>query len=266
MAFLSGEGLAASLDHLLEELRRGRFAQRPRVVVTCDDASADFLEFAYPVLAQRGVPATVFVPTGMMGGPRGYWWNRLYQLGVAAAERGVNLGGCFRLVGIHSAPGATADSLWRDLRFLEETDRDKALVRCAEQLGVGGDSSPRPMTWEQIAVLDRSGLVTLGAHTVSHPPLGAVPEDRVRFELNESRDDLASYPSFRNVFAYPYGDRDAVTPGVRRAIGKAGYEAAFTTVPKTVRAGNDLTALGRVCVDDMDLGAFRWMIDRYLCR
>ena len=38
-----------------------------RVIVTFDDAFADFRENAYPVLAEFGIPSTMFVPTGYVG-------------------------------------------------------------------------------------------------------------------------------------------------------------------------------------------------------
>ena len=38
-----------------------------RVVVTFDDAFSDFVEHAYPVLAELGIRATLFIPTGFVG-------------------------------------------------------------------------------------------------------------------------------------------------------------------------------------------------------
>jgi peptidoglycan/xylan/chitin deacetylase (PgdA/CDA1 family) len=37
------------------------------VIVTFDDAFTDFRDHAYPILAELGVPATLFVPTGYIG-------------------------------------------------------------------------------------------------------------------------------------------------------------------------------------------------------
>ena len=42
-----------------------------------------------------------------------------------------------------------------------------------------GRAGPPPMDWEQVAGLDESGLVTLGAHTVSHPMLSGLAPDQV---------------------------------------------------------------------------------------
>lgn len=43
-------------------------AQRPLAVLTFDDAYANFLDCAWPVLAELGLPATLFVPVGFLDG------------------------------------------------------------------------------------------------------------------------------------------------------------------------------------------------------
>ncbi|MGQ0715407.1 MAG: polysaccharide deacetylase family protein [Gemmatimonadaceae bacterium] len=42
--------------------------RRHRIVITFDDAYLDFADYAFPILTRRGLPATVFVPTGYIGG------------------------------------------------------------------------------------------------------------------------------------------------------------------------------------------------------
>lgn len=41
-----------------------------KVIVTFDDGFADFVAFAHPILVRLGIPVTLFVPTGYLGG-----WN-----------------------------------------------------------------------------------------------------------------------------------------------------------------------------------------------
>ncbi len=57
----------------------GVAAGRPRAVLTFDDAYRGAVELALPELARRGLPATVFVATGLLGcGPP--WWDRFAPL------------------------------------------------------------------------------------------------------------------------------------------------------------------------------------------
>jgi peptidoglycan/xylan/chitin deacetylase (PgdA/CDA1 family) len=265
MAFLSGQRLVVPLDVLMSDLRRGRCTGGGRVVVTIDDASADVYGVIYPILRRYGVPATVFVPTGLVGTARPFWWNRLYALGRAAEFRGVN----FRPVLGRACPGLADDMpldvLWRPLRVLPSSRREELLDACVEALGFSpAIDSPGPMNWEQIDHLDRSGLITLGAHTVTHPMLGVLSPDEAASEIVGSRDALAKYTSFRNVFAYPYGDPPVVTDQVKKIVREAGFEAAFTTEPRSLRGSEDRMALGRVCIDGLRLAEFQYVIDHYL--
>ena len=57
-----------SLGELLGWMRDGRELPDHAVALTFDDGFADFATVAFPELQGRGWPATVFVPTGCVGG------------------------------------------------------------------------------------------------------------------------------------------------------------------------------------------------------
>jgi peptidoglycan/xylan/chitin deacetylase (PgdA/CDA1 family) len=69
---------ARQMDILLRVARLWRLdtcppqGQRPLVAVTFDDGYVSVIENALPELRQRGIPATVFVPTGYWGGRPGW--------------------------------------------------------------------------------------------------------------------------------------------------------------------------------------------------
>jgi peptidoglycan/xylan/chitin deacetylase (PgdA/CDA1 family) len=70
-----------------------------------------------------------------------------------------------------------------------------------------------------------SGLVTLGAHSVSHPRLTELDDAQLAVEVAGSKaqlEELSGAPV--ELFAYPFGDADA---RVARAVAAAGFRAAF---------------------------------------
>ncbi|HKX76656.1 MAG TPA: polysaccharide deacetylase family protein [Acidimicrobiia bacterium] len=68
------------------------------------------------------------------------------------------------------------------------------------------DAGDRPLTWDQIATMMETGLVTVGAHTHTHPDLRNSSDDRTIEELSLS-DDLIEQRLGRlpQHFAYPWG-------------------------------------------------------------
>ena len=67
--WLAMEGFTSiGLDEWLTVHRRDPAALARRVVLTFDDAYADFVTTAWPVLQRHGFGATMFVPTQFMGG------------------------------------------------------------------------------------------------------------------------------------------------------------------------------------------------------
>lgn len=56
-----------SVDELYEYLESGSLPCRPCTVITFDDALENVYTTAYPLLKKNGIPATIFVPTGLIG-------------------------------------------------------------------------------------------------------------------------------------------------------------------------------------------------------
>jgi peptidoglycan/xylan/chitin deacetylase (PgdA/CDA1 family) len=267
MAYLADKNLVVPLDDLLRDLRQQRVRRGGHVVITFDDAALDTYTAAFPILRRLGLPATLFVPTGLVGRQGEFWWDRLARLHRAAGAQGRDLGTFLVRAGFfQEAPREGEDALWRQLRLLDHDRCTEALDQAAQWLALGTAGPQGPMHWEQLADLDASGLFTFGAHTVSHPALLLLEDDRLTAELTGCRDALAGFRCFRNVFAYPYGDAPVIGARVQRAVWQAGFEAAFTTEETALTGREDRMTLGRVCVDEMSVEQFRWVIDHHLAQ
>lgn len=62
------------LEEAVTRLRAGTLPPRA-VALTFDDGYASVLETAWPMLKERGLPATLFVVTGSLVGPMRFWWD-----------------------------------------------------------------------------------------------------------------------------------------------------------------------------------------------
>jgi len=105
------------------------------------------------------------------------------------------------------------------------------------------------MSLDQLRQLNPS-LVSLGAHTISHPLLSKLDAKRLREEIEGSRNQLSEM-SGRNIrsFSFPYGDYDA---SCLEACKAAGYETVFSIVPEAVDTASYEILRGRTSVNPCD--------------
>jgi len=112
-------------------------------------------------------------------------------------------------------------------------------------VGAGGKS----MTWDELRELAADDLVTLGAHSISHPDLANPKKARGPYQDWVERE--ITYPKYRleaetgkpvRTFAWPYGSFNSYALSV--AI-RTGYEAILTIMPGATSAESSPYSLHR---------------------
>jgi peptidoglycan/xylan/chitin deacetylase (PgdA/CDA1 family) len=86
------------------------------------------------------------------------------------------------------------------------------------------------MTIEQVKRISKSPMVTIGAHTHSHPILTECSDEEVDYEIYKSKKELEDWLGIKvTTFAYPNGNF-----GMREveALQRHDYQLAFTTEKK----------------------------------
>lgn len=230
MEFLTSNYRVVSLDEVLAA-RRHLSKLGPRsVLITFDDAYADFAEHAWPVLQQFGLPVTLFVATDFPGDPeRRFWWDRMHHA-FATTNRRTTI----RTLAGPLSMGDEADRKrsWATLRRHLKTIPHEVMEAEVDRLEKLLEPPPCPsgavLSWPQIKSLMAEG-VTMASHSRSHALLDRVPRWRLRHEILGSIDDLRRETGRTPyAFAYPGG---AFNDQVVESVEEAGLALAFTTRP-----------------------------------
>ncbi len=227
-----------SLDEVPARLRAaaspGR--KRPFAVITFDDGYRDNLEYAWPILKRRNVPWTVYIVPEFADGKGVLWWVDL-ERALAHDDTLV----CRIRDDIVTLPAVTAAQkadafahVARRLACASHDDLRGFVHALAEREGRDpGETSRRLCAdWDDIARLARDPLVTIGAHSVSHPVLSQETPERVREELGGSMRIIAERVGrpIRH-FAYPHGGKDKAGLREYGLAREAGFATAVTTRP-----------------------------------
>jgi Predicted xylanase/chitin deacetylase len=153
--------------------------ESPAVALTFDDGYPGTLHYAKPILERVGVPSTVFVPTGVIGSGREFWWDELARLTLGGSEAG------WRAWEPPPTSAARTYLTWYDaLLSLPDGSQQQQLRALRGSLGSpphvadAPDTGARPgygcLSAEEVYAL-ASDLIEIGAHTVSHPVLARLP-------------------------------------------------------------------------------------------
>lgn len=99
-------------------------------------------------------------------------------------------------------------------------------------------------SWDQLLEMKNSGLVVLEAHSVNHVNLAAQPQDRLLYEVKESRKVLQEKTGLPiNFMAYPYGTSDSTA---WEAAKNAGYIGALGTWSSTFQSEGTIFDMPRI--------------------
>ncbi len=241
------------------------------VVVTFDDGYLDNLTQASVVLARRGVPATVFITTGVTGTRRAFWWEELATLFLGSREIAgplrLETGGSVLELDLGSPLGALWKA-WAWLRRRPAAEIERLLGEIRTWAGAGPlelTDEHRVMTREELATLAAGGLVEIGAHTRTHPMLASRPAAEQNSEITGSRDDLEQWLGRPvSAFAYPFGrPRAEYTRATANLVRDAGFRCACSVSPHPVSNRSRLHEIPRHAPPDVDGDGFEsWLLER----
>jgi len=247
MRIISEKCSPVSMHELVEGIKSGKL-RKGSVVVTLDDGYRDNYLNAYPILKRYGIPATIFLTSGMIGTGDMLWFDRVSAALSLTKEKALLFGGKgFDISGEQSREVA-AQSIISMLKSMDHGSRLKGVKSLMKDLKVTEDMLPRDLMleWDHVREMAESGLITFGAHTLTHPILTQLPMEDVKKEIFGSKDAIEKkIGKGVDFFSYPNGDRGDFNEDIKKLL-RGEFACSASTIPGKNDSGSDLFELRRI--------------------
>ncbi|MDR3088526.1 MAG: polysaccharide deacetylase family protein [Desulfobulbaceae bacterium] len=248
MDFLRRNYQIVSLEEGWQRLKAGDPAWPPFAAVTIDDGFADNYQFAFPVLQEFAIPATIFLATDFIDTGRMPWPTRLGMIMDAALLP--------RMEFPFAAPIATRQEkiaafirLKNSLAVLPPLERFIHLDELAARLHVKREAAFAPLSWRQIREMRDAGI-HFGSHTEFHSILPNIDAATRKQEALVSKKRLEEELKAEcRLLAYPNGDYDKMTC---ETVAACGYALAVSQENGANGAATPPLALHRIEIPHHD--------------
>ncbi len=222
---------------------------RQRIALTFDDGWEDTYTVAYPLMRRFGVPATVFICTGLMGTDQLLPEERFVRIWrtCAAREQIQMLLKDLQRWGVGTSGPLEMHPWARRLKRLPLDAKHMLLSHLEEAYRVPRDHQRRFLNWQEALIMSQNGI-SFGSHSVRHSTLRSEQPSTLVNELVESRRTIAAKLGREaTTLAYPNGSYDE---RVIEAAGEAGYTHGFTIECGYYTRKTHPLAIPRICMAD----------------
>jgi len=173
-------------------------------IIFFDDGFKDVLVNALPILKKHGIPATIFITTGLVQRTNFLWTLNLRQF----------------------IPNAEEVIKW--LKKLGRTERNKETAELSKKYNFEQNPSDMPvfLNWNEVVELYKNGF-EIGSHGVSHERLVELSDEELSKEVSDSKKILEEKIGNKiEVISYPHG---RYNEKVEEFSKKAGYSFGVST-------------------------------------
>ncbi len=189
--------------------------------ITFDDGWSDNYEFAYPILKELNVPATIYLVSNIVDTDNIFWPERVSHAIINIANNHSTLWNKPELKWLKNTQtdytfnekSPTREQISQIIKSLKEytdTDINQRLNALESDFNIESYSSTSQniLTWQQIDEMIDSGLVEAGSHTCQHIRLvDDLSSDLLNDEVVKSKKIIEKKINAQiNTFCFPNGD------------------------------------------------------------
>lgn len=205
------------------------------VVITFDDGYHDFADYAFPILREMELPATLFVTTGFVSGELWLWPDQIRYAVDNTKVQHIELPGISGSLKVSEEPNKCWHRIADQCMLIPNNEKldliDTLYERLKLDMPINVPEIYRPLTWEQVGTMVEQGL-EVGSHSHSHPILTQLDDSELRSELISSREAIRTQLNFDPpAFCYPNGQEIDFDARVQAIVNEAGYKYAVAAFP-----------------------------------
>lgn len=254
LSYLKTHFSIITLSDLVNRLKAGEAVSRC-AVITFDDGWLDNYLYAFPILKELEIPATIFLASGFIGTTRWFWPEEISWAVLSVLEKRIDISLLpDRLLHIikktpHKQTEEFIDRIIAEVKLCKESHRISVAKDCSLlREKIAGESRRLLMNWEEVKEMSQSGLLNFGSHTVSHAMLNMLPPEKVQQEISKCATQIYDETGLlAEFFAYPNGN---YTQDNLCVLPQLGITAAVTTKRGFVNESSHLLELPRIAVHE----------------
>lgn len=169
------------------------------VHITADDGDKSFYNVIFPVLKKYKIPATLFVSPKICMEESNFWFQEIDAFDHRNVKKIIS--------DVSHVPAGIIENnrIESLLKTMQISDIKEVINKCRKDF----PNYVYPfqnMTVKQLLEVDKSGLVTIGAHTLNHPILMNESDSDSYREISKSIEELSEILNHEvRYFAYPNG-------------------------------------------------------------
>jgi peptidoglycan/xylan/chitin deacetylase (PgdA/CDA1 family) len=237
-----------SMDQAIEQLSTGKVEQES-AVLTFDDGFQDNFRYLYPVLKRHKVPATYYINASVIGTNKSLWFQSIINYFFAVESQQVDVA----INGEHydlSSPRKRYQAAFSFMQYIQANHKPQEFHRIIETLA-GPLSLPPPddqhMSWDELKQLAADPLITIGAHSYNHYPLGYCDQELSKFEIDQSIKQLEQNLEITiEHFSYPRGHKEDFNQHHIDCLCAMNIKSGVSTIRGVNRRGAEPFSLKRV--------------------
>ncbi len=210
-----------SLSDWIEKKNNNQPLPSLACAITFDDGWSDNYEFAYPILKELDVPATIYLVSNIIDTDNIFWPERVSHTLISIAENNSTLWDKPELKWLRNVQTDYAfdqksptrnqiSQIINGLKKYTDTDINQRLSALESDFNIEQypSTSKNILTWQQVDEMIDSGLIEIGSHTCQHIRLvDGLSADLLNTEIIESKKIIEKKINKQiKTFCFPNGD------------------------------------------------------------